>query len=344
MGNTVVWKPAATRVLAAHFVMQLLEAAGLPPGVINFVPGRRGEVAARVLADRDFAGHPLHRLDRGVPVALEARRREHRALRALPAHRRRDRRQGLHRRAPVAPIRRRWRSRWCAARSSTRGRSASAASRVYIPRASGRRCATALVEMIASIKLGDVARLPELHGRGDRRARVRQASRGYLDEREAGRAGVAIAGRRRRATTASGWFIRADADRSARTRRTSCMCEELFGPVLTALRLSGRRSGRRRSTWCDRDVALRADRRGVRRSDRAAIARGRRRRCATPPGNFYINDKPTGAVVGQQPFGGARASRHQRQGRLDAQPAALGRRRGRSRRPSCRRPTTAIRS
>ena len=74
-----------------------------------------------------------------------------------------------------------------------------------------------------------------------------------------------------------------------------------------------------------RDVALRADRRGL----RARPAGRRARRAAAlrnAAGNFYINDKPTGAVVGQQPFGGARALGHQRQGRLEAQPDALGER------------------
>ncbi len=91
-------------------------------------------------------------------------------------------------------------------------------------------------------------------------------------------------------------------------------------------------------------VALRADRRRSSRRDRAAIARGHAARCATPAGNFYVNDKPTGAVVGQQPFGGARASGTNDKAGSKLNLAAVGQRRARSRRRSCRRRTTAIRS
>ena len=103
---------------------RLLEAAGLPPGVINFVPGdarRDQQPAARFARARR---HPLHRQHRSLQQHVEEDRREHRPLPRLSASRRRNRRQGLHRRRIRRPIRRKWRSRSCAADSSTRDRSA----------------------------------------------------------------------------------------------------------------------------------------------------------------------------------------------------------------------------
>ena len=108
MGNTVVWKPASTAMLSAYYVMRLLEEAGLPPGVINLVYGPGAEVGDAALASQRPRRRPLHRLDARLPGHVEDDRREHRRLPELPAHRRRDRRQGLHRRAPV---RRRGRAR-----------------------------------------------------------------------------------------------------------------------------------------------------------------------------------------------------------------------------------------
>ena len=101
MGNTVVWKPASTAALSAYYVMRLLQEAGLPDGVINFVHGR-GFGGWAIRSSRATLGRrALHRLDRRVPGHLERDRQEHRALRAVSAARRRDRRQGLHLRARV---------------------------------------------------------------------------------------------------------------------------------------------------------------------------------------------------------------------------------------------------
>ena len=101
MGNTVVWKPTPTQQVAAHHTMRLLEAAGLPAGVINMVTGD-GLAVSRVALDRPGPGRPaLHRLvgDLQDPVADD--RGQPRPVPQLPADRRRDRRQGLRRRPPV---------------------------------------------------------------------------------------------------------------------------------------------------------------------------------------------------------------------------------------------------
>ena len=100
-GTSSLWKPASTAMLSAHYLMRLFQAAGLPDGVINLVYGsgrrdrRRGAREPRARRD------PLHRLDRGLQRHVEDGRREHGPLPQLPADRRRDRRQGLHRRPPL---------------------------------------------------------------------------------------------------------------------------------------------------------------------------------------------------------------------------------------------------
>ena len=100
MGNTVVWKPASTAALSAHYTLQILREAG-PPRRRDQHRLRLGRDDRRRRAREPRARRdPLHRLDPGLPVDVEDGRRQHRELPQLPAHRRRDRRQGLHRRAP----------------------------------------------------------------------------------------------------------------------------------------------------------------------------------------------------------------------------------------------------
>ncbi len=124
MGNTVVWKPATTQQLAASALMQVLEAAGLPPGVINMVTGHSGGVAQGRPPPPRPRRHPLHRLHRHVPLHLVDGQRQPRRLSHLPAAGRRDGRQGLRRGASARRRSTRSSSACCAARSSTRDRSA----------------------------------------------------------------------------------------------------------------------------------------------------------------------------------------------------------------------------
>ena len=106
MGNTVVWKPASTQALSAWITMRILEEAGLPPGRDQpRLRPRRGDGRRRAREPR-ARRRPLHRLDGRLPLDLAHDRQRHRPLPQLPAHRRRDRRQGLHRRPPVRRPRR----------------------------------------------------------------------------------------------------------------------------------------------------------------------------------------------------------------------------------------------
>ena len=101
MGNTVVWKPASSAMLSGYYTMRVLEAAGLPPGVINFVPGDSVEITKHPARLAGAGRRALHRQHRRLQQHVEEGRREHRPLPRLSAPGRRDRRQGLHRRAPV---------------------------------------------------------------------------------------------------------------------------------------------------------------------------------------------------------------------------------------------------
>ena len=108
MGNTVVWKPATTAAYSAHFLMQLLQEAGLPAGVINLVYGPGARIGDAALASPDLAGIHFTGSTGVFQVDVADGREQHRALPELPSHRRRDGRQGLH---PRPPQRRRRRGR-----------------------------------------------------------------------------------------------------------------------------------------------------------------------------------------------------------------------------------------
>ena len=100
MGNAVVWKPAATAMLSNWHFFKLLEEAGLPPGVINFLPGNPIEVSETLLARPAARGHSFHRFDRRLPEPLEIGGAEPGALRRVSPDRGRDRWQGLHSGSP----------------------------------------------------------------------------------------------------------------------------------------------------------------------------------------------------------------------------------------------------
>jgi 1-pyrroline-5-carboxylate dehydrogenase len=178
------------------------------------------------------------------------------------------------------------------------GQKCSAASRVYVPESAlaGARDAA---ERDRRIRMGDVTDFRNFMGavidrRRSTRSRRHRAGARRRDARDPGR--------RRRATT-EGWFVEPTLIQ-VRDPRYRLMCEEIFGPVVTRLRLPGR-------DW-EETLELVDRRRPTRSPARCSRTIAARSRAPTvlrhAAGNFYINDKPTGAVVGQQPFGGARAS------------------------------------
>ena len=300
MGNVVVWKPAVTQQYAAHFTMRLLEAAGLPPGVVNMVTGDGVAVSDVVLAHRDLAGihftgstKVFRTLWRGVAAGLDGYRSYPRVVGEtggkdfVIAHPSAD--LGVLKTALVRGA------------FEYQGQKCSAASRAYIPQSLWSSLAVDLVAETESLTMGDVTEFTNFMG-------------AVIDDRSFARLGDVIERARYDAqvnvlaggTTddSEGWFVRPTILRS-RDPAHELFTTEYFGPVLGVFVYDD----------ADYDAVLRqaadvapyALTGSIIAQDRAAvIAATESLRYAA--GNFYINDKPTGAVVGQQPFGGARAS------------------------------------
>jgi 1-pyrroline-5-carboxylate dehydrogenase len=300
MGNTVVWKPAGTAALSNYLIMKLLEAAGLPPGVINFVPGPSGMISERMLSDRALAGihftgsnEVFNMLWKGVANRLETYAAYPRLVGEtggkdfILAHPSADA-EAL----AVAMVRGAY---------EYQGQKCSAASRSYVPQSLWPEVKKRVLEMIADIKMGDVADFRNFMGAViDAKAFAR--IRGYLDKARKDRGVTILAGGG--CDDRKGWFIEPTLIQ-VRDPQYRTMCEELFGPVMTVY------------VYPDKDwkatvnlvnttspYALTG---AIFSQDRTAIVEADTvlRHAA---GNYYINDKPTGAVVAQQPFGGARGS------------------------------------
>jgi 1-pyrroline-5-carboxylate dehydrogenase len=300
MGNTVVWKPAATAALSNYMVMRLLMEAGLPPGVINFVPGDSQQISERVLADRNLAGihftgstAVFQTLWKGVAARLESYASYPRLVGEtggkdfILAHSSAD-----PEALAVAMVR---------GAFEYQGQKCSAASRAYIPQSIWPTVKKHVLEMIAGLRMGDVSDFRNFMGAVIDAKSFAKIS-GYLAQAKKDRGVSILAGGG--ADDSKGWFIEPTLIQ-VKNPQYRTMCEELFGPVLTVY------------VYPDKDWkatlglvnstspyaltgAVFAQERGALVEATAAL------RFAA--GNFYINDKPTGAVVGQQPFGGGRAS------------------------------------
>jgi 1-pyrroline-5-carboxylate dehydrogenase len=300
MGNTVVWKPAATAALSNYLFAELLIEAGMPPGVINFVVGDSQQISARLLGDRQLAGihftgstAVFQSLWRTVAEGLESYASYPRIVGEtggkdfIVAHPSAD----PHALA-VAMVR---------GAFEYQGQKCSAASRAYVPQSLWPEVRKRAVEMIADIRMGDVADFRNFMG-AVIDARSFAKLRGYLEAARKDRGVTVVAGGG--TDDKKGWFIEPTL-LQVKDPKYRTMCEELFGPVLTAYVYPDRAwkatLGLVNSTspYALTGAVFAQDRRAV-------IEAGLALRQAA--GNYYVNDKPTGAVVGQQPFGGARAS------------------------------------
>jgi len=300
MGNTVLWKPSDTQLLAAYRTMKLFEEAGLPPGVINFVPADGPVFGKTVLSSPDLAGvhftgsTPTFRwIWKTVGESIANYRSYPRLVGETGgkdfvfAH-------------PSAD----WESLSTALTRGAfefQGQKCSAASRAYIPRSLWNRVQEKLVADVRSISMGDVRDFKNfVNAVIDERA-FKKIS-GYLDFARASPDAKILCGGKTDMST--GYFVEPTVI-LAQKPDFKTMAEEIFGPVLTVYVYEDSHLDETLE-FCDRTspYALTG---AVFAQDRAAIsAMSRKLRHAA--GNFYINDKPTGAVVGQQPFGGARAS------------------------------------
>ena len=299
-GNTVLWKPASTSVYSAHFLMQLFKEAGLPDGVINLVTGSGADIGNPVLANRHLAGihftgstKVFHQMWRTVGDNIDRYAGYPRLVGEtggkdfIVAHASAD---------PVA-----------LATAITRGafeyqgQKCSAASRVYVPSNLWPQVQELLVAQVESIRMGDVSDFSNFMGAVIDPSSFRTQKAAIDEAKASSDASILVGGEY---DDSEGWFVRPTiivaTDPAYRTLR-----DELFGPVLT-LHVYDERKWLETLDLVD-STSPYALTGAIFAQDRYAIQQGLES-LRNAAGNFYINDKPTGAVVGQQPFGGARAS------------------------------------
>jgi 1-pyrroline-5-carboxylate dehydrogenase len=300
MGNTVLWKPAPTQQLAAHYTMRLLEAAGLPPGVINMITGDGRAVSEVALVHPDLAG--IHFTGSTATFGHLWRT----VTENLTTYRTYPRLVGetggkdfviAHPSADVDVLR----TALTRGAFEFQGQKCSAASRAYIPRTVWNRLRNGLVDEVNGLPMGDVTDFSHFMG-----AVIDQRSFDRLNgvlERVRSEASVdVLAGGT--ADDSEGYFVRPTVVRADNPAH-EIFTTEYFGPFLGVFVYDD-------ADW-DRVIREAAEiapyglTGAVIAQDRAAIVEAMDV-LRFSAGNFYINDKPTGAVVGQQPFGGARAS------------------------------------
>ncbi len=302
LGNTVVWKPASTAAMSAHWFMHILREAGLPPGVINLVYGSGREVGDVVIASPDLAGihftgsTPVFRgMWRSLAENIERYRTYPRLVGEtggkdfIFAHQSAD----LDALA-VAMVR---------GGFEYQGQKCSAASRVYLPKSIASGVFERVTAMLAEIKVGDVRDFTHFMGAVIDKSAFRDIT-GYIEHARKDGSRILSGGTY---DDKVGWFIQPTLVEAV-DPRSKLMQEEIFGPVLTTYVYDDATDAK-----VDAALAL-CDQTSPYALTGAVFARDRAflehasMALRNAAGNFYVNDKPTGAVVAQQPFGGARAS------------------------------------
>ena len=301
MGNTVVWKPASTAAVSAHFLMELFAEAGLPPGVINLVYGSGAAVGDPALASEHLAG--IH-FTGSTPVFQGMWKTVGDNIARYRSYPRVVGETGgkdfivAHPSADADAL------ATAILRGSFeyQGQKCSAASRVFAPASLWPQVRDRLTDEIGEMKMGDVAEFSNFVGAVIDASSFATQKEAIEEAKASGGTAQVIAGGGY--DDSDGWFVQPTViETSDPDFRT--MKEELFGPVVTAFVYD---DSRYEDTLDLVDKGTTYGLTGaVFARDLDAIERTRDR-LRYAAGNFYVNDKPTGAVVGQQPFGGARAS------------------------------------
>jgi 1-pyrroline-5-carboxylate dehydrogenase len=299
MGNTVVWKPASSAALSAWYTMRLLEEAGLPPGVINLVFGSGAEIGGAALTSPELAGvhftgstAVFHSIWQTIGSGIARYRNYPRIVGEtggkdfILAHPSAD-----PDTVATAILR---------GSFEYQGQKCSASSRLYLPSNLWPAIRDRLAADVGTLKVGDVRDFSNFMGAVIDGASFRTQVEAIADARASGAEIVTGGG----TDDSTGWFVEPTVIRTDDANHR-LMRDELFGPVVTAHVYDERR-------WTETlklvdETSAYALTGAVFSQDRAAIAEAHRD-LGYAAGNFYVNDKPTGAVVGQQPFGGARAS------------------------------------
>ena len=300
MGNTVLWKPARTSLLSNYYIQKLFEEAGLPPGVINYITGDSAEITRQVFTNPYFAG--VH-FTGSTPVFNSMWTAVGENINGYKGYPRLVGETGgkdfiiahpsADPEALTAAILR--------GAFEYQGQKCSAASRVYLPESLWKEMGDILIRDTDALAMGDVTDFRNFMGAVIDGAAYRKIS-GYIERaRESDDSEIVAGGT---FDDSKGYFIRPTII-LAKKPDIESMCEEIFGPVLTVYVYPD-------AQWAETlqlvdqtgEYALTG---AVFSRDRGAILEANKA-LRFAAGNYYINDKPTGAVVGQQPFGGARAS------------------------------------
>ena len=300
MGNTVVFKPATQTLLVSHFLMELLIEAGMPPGVINLVSGSASEISDKVLSHPELAG--IHftgstEVFQGMWREVGANIDRYRTYPRLVGETGGKDFVVAHDSADTDALR----TALVRGAFEYQGQKCSAASRAYIPQSMWKAMKNELVDLVDAIPQGDVADFRNFMGAViDQRAYTNHMN--AIEYAKKTDTAKVVAGGK--GDDSVGWFIRPTVIETT-DPNFKLLREELFGPILTVYPYA---DGKFEETLdlCDRTspygltgAVFARDRRAIRQASEKLV---------NAAGNFYINDKPTGAVVGLQPFGGARAS------------------------------------
>ncbi len=299
MGNTIVWKPASTASLSAYYLMRLLQAAGLPDGVINLVHGSGATIGNAALASPELAGiHFTGSTDvfNGMWKMVGTNAGSYRNYPRIVGETGGKDFILAHPSADAEAV------ATAVVRGSFeyQGQKCSAASRLYVPSNLWPEVKERLVEDVGSIKMGDVADFENFMGAVIDASAFKTHAKAIEEARSAG-AEIVAGGS---TDDSEGYFVSptviATDDKGFRLLR-----DELFGPIITTYVYDEKR-------WDETlelvdETAPYGLTGAVFATERSAIAEAEDA-LRYAAGNFYVNDKPTGAVVGQQPFGGSRAS------------------------------------
>jgi 1-pyrroline-5-carboxylate dehydrogenase len=300
MGNTVVWKPASTSILSNYYLMQLYKEAGLPDGVINFVPSRGSQIGRLALDHPAFAG--LHftgstGVFNGMWRAVAENLSRYRIYPRLVGETGGKDYTFVHAtadltEAAVAIVR---------GAFEYQGQKCSACSRVYAPASRWPELRDLLTGLTGRIRMGDPRDFRTFMGAVIDEASFDQTM-GYIEQAKASPSAEILCGGR--GDKSVGWFIEPTIIVTADPRFVT-MEEEIFAPVLTVYVYEDSRLEETlrlldgTSPYALTGSIFARDRQVINHLTEAL---------ANTAGNFYINDKCTGAMVGHQPFGGARAS------------------------------------
>lgn len=299
MGNTVLWKPSTTAVLSNYYFMQLMMEAGLPAGVINFIPCRGVDISKYVIPHPDFAGFHFTgstKVFSGVWTTVGENIAKYKSYPRIVGETGGKDFIFAHNSADVEALS----AAIVRGAFEYQGQKCSAASRAYIPASIWEDVKTRVLEQASKLKVGDVADFTTFMG-----AVIDKASfeniKSYIDYANESPDAEVLCGSY---DDSKGWFVQPTVI-LAQKPDFKTMVEEIFGPVITIYVYDDNELDKALEL-CDTTSAY-ALTGAIFAQDRNAIIH-MEAALNNSAGNFYINDKPTGAVVGQQPFGGARAS------------------------------------